>query len=62
YKFSISFLDWMINKKGYAESYSRKKIDDLKTVCKDASYDGVEVSLQLGKIKGGKPTNDYVIF
>ena len=34
----------------------------LKTVCKDASYDGVEVSLQLGKIKGGKPTNDYVIF
>ncbi len=62
FKFGKEFLDWLINNQEYSESYARKKIDDLKTVCRDAAYYGVEVSLQLGKIKGGKPKSDNIIF
>ena len=61
-KFGKEFLNWMINDKEYSESYARKKIDDLKTVCRDAGIYGVEVSLQLDKVKGGKPKNDLIIY
>lgn len=60
--FGKSYLNWMINKKNYSESYARKKIDDLKTVCRDAETDGLETSPQLGKIKGGKPANDQILY
>lgn len=56
------FLNWLINKQNYSESYSRKKIDDLKTVCRDAETDGIEVSPQLNRIKGGKPKNEHIIY
>lgn len=61
-KFGKEFLDWMLVKKNYSESYARKKIDDLKTVCGDAEMDGIPTSLQLKKVKGGKPKTDYIIF
>ena len=61
-KFGKEFLNWMINEREYAESYARKKVDDLKTVCRDAGYYGVEVNPQLDKIKGGKPKNDFIIY
>lgn len=60
--FGKEFLNWMINKKNYSESYARKKIDDLKTVCRDAEIDGLEISLELGKVKGGKPANDQILY
>ena len=60
--FGKSFLDWMINKSKYSESYARKKIDDLKTVCRDAESDGLEISPQLSKVKGGKPTNNQILY
>lgn len=61
-KFGKEFLDWMLIKKNYSESYARKKIDDLKTVCTDAELNGIPTSLQLKKVKGGKPKTDYIIF
>lgn len=61
-RFGKAFLNWMINKMKYSESYARKKIDDLKTVCRDAETDGLETSAQLGKIKGGKPANDQILY
>lgn len=61
-KFGKDFLNWMLTKKNYSESYSRKKIDDLKTVCTDAEIQGIPTSPQLKKVKGGKPKNDTVIY
>lgn len=61
-QFGKRFLDWMLNKQNYSESYARKKIDDLKTVCGEAEIFGVDTSKQLRKIKGGKPKNDSIIY
>jgi len=61
-QFGKEFLTWMMNDQNYSESYSRKKIDDLKTVCGEAEIYGVDVSKQLRKVKGGKPKNDSVIY
>ena len=60
--FARNFLNWLINDQKYSDSYSLKKIDDLKTVCKDAEIDNVEVSKQLGKVTGGKITNENIIY
>lgn len=61
-RFGKYFLTWLIDEKNYSESYARKKVDDLKTVCRDAEADGIETNNQYQKIKGGKPTNDFVIY
>tara|TARA_R110000868_G_scaffold73326_1_gene212767 strand:- start:684 stop:2057 length:1374 start_codon:yes stop_codon:yes gene_type:complete len=61
-QFSKEFLNWMMNKKHYSESYSCKKIDDLKTVCYDAEIYGIQTSSQLKKIKGGKPKNNNILY
>jgi integrase len=39
-----------------------KKIDDLKAVCRDAETDNIEVNKQLSKIKGGKISNENIIY
>lgn len=61
-KFGKSFLNWMLNKQNYSEGYSKKKIDDLKTVCTDAEINGIQVSHQLRKIKGGKAKTEHIIY
>ncbi len=61
-KFGKDFLNWMLTDRNYSESYARKKIDDLKTVCADAEMNGIPVSPQLKKVKGGKPKTDYIIY
>lgn len=61
-KFGKDFLDWMLNKRNYSESYAKKKIDDLKTVCADAEINGFKVSPQLKKVKGGKAKNQYILY
>lgn len=61
-RFGKDFLTWMLNDCQYAESYARKKVADLKTVCLDAEVYGIQTSPQLRKIKGGKPKNDYIIY
>ncbi|WP_282018149.1 tyrosine-type recombinase/integrase [Salegentibacter mishustinae] len=61
-KFGKEFLNWMLSKKNYSQSYARKKIDDIKTVCVDAELRGIPTSIQLKKVKGGKPKNDFIIY
>jgi len=61
-KFGRDFLSWMLNKRNYSESYAKKKIDDLKTVCADAQIRGIQISNQLRKVKGGKTKNETVIY
>lgn len=61
-KLSRSFLDWLINKQNYSESYARKKIEDLKTVCRDAEIHGVPTSPELRKVKGGKSKNNFILY
>lgn len=61
-KFGKDFLHWLINSRNYSEGYAKKKIDDLKTVCAEAELNGIQVSHQLKKVKGGKTKNDYIIY
>ena len=61
-KFGRKFLDWLLSSQNYSEGYARKKIDDLKSVCADAEINGLEVSHQLKKVKGGKTKNDFIIY
>lgn len=61
-QFGKEFLTWMMVDRNYSESYARKKVDDLKTVCREAEIYGVDTSKQLGKVKGGKPKNDSIIY
>jgi len=61
-KFGRDFLSWMITDRKYSESYAKKKIDDLKTVCADAQIRGIRVSHQLKKVKGGKTKNETVVY
>ncbi len=60
--FGKKFLQWLLIKQNYSEGYSRKKVDDLKSVCAEAEINGVEVSLQLKKVKGGKTKNSDIIY
>lgn len=46
-----SFRTWLLNDKNYAPTYAYKKCVDLKSVCKDARKNGVEVSYDLTDIK-----------
>lgn len=61
-KFGKDLLEWMLSKRNYAESYAKKKIDDLKTVCANAEINGFTVSPQLKKVKGGKAKNNYILY
>lgn len=61
-KFGKDFLRWLIDEQKYSESYARKKVDDIKTICRDAESDGLDVNGQFNKIKGGKPSNDNIIY
>lgn len=56
------FLKFMMEDRRYSESYARKKIDDLKAVCRDAKLYGVTTNPQLDAVKGGKPKNKYIIY
>lgn len=60
--FGKTFLQWMLKNRKYSEGYAKKKIDDLKTVCGDAEINGLEVSHQLRKVKGGKTKNEHIIY
>ena len=61
-KFAKDFLKYLLNTKKYKKSYALKKISDLKTACKNASYYGVETSVQLKKISTPKPKNENILY
>lgn len=61
-KFAYDFLKYLLHKENYSKSYALKKITDLKTVCYNAEFDGIETSRQLKKIKSSRGINDNVIY
>lgn len=54
--FEKHFLNWLMNERGYKDSYALKIIDNLKAVCNEAQTLGMQTSPQLTKI--GKGTTD----
>jgi integrase len=61
-KFAKDFLKYLLNTMNYQNSYALKKIADLKTVCNDASYYGIETSTQLKKIDSTKTKNENILY
>ncbi|PQJ76965.1 tyrosine-type recombinase/integrase [Polaribacter glomeratus] len=61
-KFAKDFLKYLLNTKKYQKSYALKKIADLKTVCNDASFYGVETNSQLKKIDSTKAKNENILY
>ncbi|MBO0323031.1 tyrosine-type recombinase/integrase [Muricauda sp. CAU 1633] len=59
---ATNFLNFLVNEKKYSKGYAKRLIGNLKTVCYDAAFNGLEVSNQLKKIKGGKIKNEFIIF
>lgn len=60
--FGRKFLHWLLITENYSEGYSKKKVDDLKAVCLEAELNGIEVNLQLKKVKGGKAKNENILY
>lgn len=60
--FSKKFSTWLHHDQGFATSYTLKMIDNIKTVCNDAEVNGIEVSSQLKKVKGGKIKNEVILY
>lgn len=60
-KFVQSFISFM-QKYNYSNSYSQKKLSDIKSVCLDAQINGVETSLQLPKVTGIKVKNNSIVY
>ena len=61
-KFAKDFLNFLLNKKGYQKSTSLKILADLKTVCTDADFYGIETNPQYKKIQSAKPNNENILF
>ena len=61
-KFAKDFLKYLLNIKMYQKSTALKKLADLKTVCNDASFYGVETSTQLKKIDSTKLNNENILY
>jgi len=61
-KFAKDFLKYLLNTKKYQKSYALKKIADLKTVCNDASFYGIETNIQLKKIDSTKTKNENILY
>ena len=61
-KFAKDFLKYLLNTKEYQKSYALKKIADLKTVCNDASFYGIETNTQLKKINSTKTKNENILY
>lgn len=61
-KFAKDFLKYLLTTKNYQKSYALKKIADLKTVCNDASFYGIETSTQLKKINSSKTKNENILY
>jgi hypothetical protein len=61
-KFGKGFLNFLLNKKKYQKSTSLKILADLKTVCTDAEFYGIETNSQYKKIQSAKPNNENILF
>ena len=60
--FAKEFLKFLLNTKKYQKSTALKKLADLKTVCNDAEFYGIETNPQYKKIQSSKPNNENILF
>ncbi|SQA93976.1 Site-specific recombinase XerD [Capnocytophaga ochracea] len=60
--FEKMFLGWLMNKRGYKDSYALKIIDNLKAVCNEAQTLGMETSPQLTKVGKGTPDKETPVY
>ncbi|MCP9198806.1 phage integrase SAM-like domain-containing protein [Gramella sp. GC03-9] len=60
--FKNKFMKWMIEIRGYSKGYTGRMLGNLKTICRDAEINDVEVHKQLIKVSGFKVKNEYVIY
>jgi integrase len=61
-KFAKEFLKYLLNTKKYQKSTSLKKLADLKTICNDAEFYGIETNPQFKKIQSSKPNNENILY
>ena len=61
-KFAKDFLKYLLNTKKYQKSTSLKKLADLKTICNDAEFYGIETNPQYKKIQSSKPNNENILY
>ena len=61
-KFSKDFLNYLLKQKEYQKSTALKKLADLKMVCNDASFYGIETNPQYKKIQSSKPNNENILY
>ena len=60
--FEKLFLGWLMNKRGYKDSYALKVIDNLKAVCNEAQALGMETSPQLAKVGKGMAEKETPVY
>ena len=60
--FEKQFVNWLMNKRGYKDSYALKIIDNLKAVCNEAQTLGIDTSPQLPKIGKGMANKEMPIY
>ena len=60
--FAKDFLKYLLNTKKYQKSTSLKKLTDLKTICTDAEFYGIETNPQFKKIQSAKPNNENILY
>ena len=60
--FEKHFLNWLMNERGYKDSYALKIIDNLKAVCNEAQTLGMETSPQLTKVGKGTPDKETPVY
>jgi integrase len=61
-KFGKDLLKYLLHTKKYQKSTALKKIEDLKTVCKDAEINGIETSVNYKGIDSTKSSNENIIY
>ena len=61
-KYGKDFLNYLLEQKKYQKSTALKKLADLKTVCTDASFYGIETNPQYKKIQSSKPNNENILY
>ena len=61
-KFAKNFLKFLLNTKKYQKSTALKKLADLKTICNDAEFYGIETNPQFKKIQSSKPNNENILY
>ncbi len=61
-RFGKDLLKYLLHVKEYKESTALKKLEDLKTVCRNAEISGIETNIQYKKIESSKAKNENIIY